>query len=229
MGPEQRTLYEEWMRKNSQGLLKKIEADGATAHRMEILEAILRLRQMCAHPLLVDKSLDGDPLILSAKLERLLSDLEEVVAEKRKVLVYSQFTEMLSLIKGQLKHPYAYLDGSTKDRETPVKQFQEDPEIQIFLISLKAGGVGLNLTAADYVLIFDPWWNEAVESQAIARAHRLGRQGTVISRRYIMSLSIEEKLMRLKEHKRAMADGFLSMEQQGLSQLTLDDLKDLLS
>jgi SNF2 family DNA or RNA helicase len=227
MQEQQRTLYEEWVRSHSMGLLKKIELEGATPNRMEILEAILRLRQLCADPRLVD----GETTATSAKLERLLSDLEEAIAEKRKVLIYSQFTQMLHLIEKELQErniSYVYLDGSTKDREQPVRKFQEDPDMQVFLISLKAGGVGLNLTAADYVFLYDPWWNEAAEAQAIDRAHRFGRQGAVIARRYITAYSIEEKLMRLKEHKRALADGILEGE-QNLSQLTMDDLRSLLS
>ncbi|MBY0529744.1 MAG: DEAD/DEAH box helicase [Rhabdochlamydiaceae bacterium] len=226
MQEPQRALYEEWVRCQSQGLLKKISLEGALPNRMEILEAILRLRQLCADPRLVD----GETLATSAKLERMLCDLEEAIAEKRKVLIYSQFTQMLHLIEKELQErniAYVYLDGSTKDREQPVSRFQEDPEMQVFLISLKAGGVGLNLTAADYVFLYDPWWNEAAEAQAIDRAHRFGRQGSVIARRYITAYSIEEKLMRLKEHKRSLAEGLLEGE-LNLSQLTMDDLSALL-
>ena len=228
MSDTQRALYEEWLFKTKNGLLKKIESDGVKAYRMEILEAILRLRQLCCHPFLVDGTLEGDPIALSAKFERVLSDIQEVVDEGGKVLVYSQFTQMLHLIKKELKEPYVYLDGSTKDREAVVEKFQNDPDTRIFLISLKAGGVGLNLTAADYVFLFDPWWNEAVEAQAIDRAHRLGRQGAVIARRYVTAFSVEEKLMRLKEHKKSLATGVLEGE-TAFEALTLDDLKELLS
>ncbi len=228
MPDEQRTLYEEWVKKNQMGLLKKIDLEGMAANRMEILEAILRLRQLCCHPWLVDASVQGDPLSMSAKFERLIADVEEVVAEGRKVLIYSQFTQMLRLIEKEIAAKHVYLDGSTKDREAIVQQFQEDPETQVFLISLKAGGVGLNLTAADYVFIYDPWWNEAAENQAIDRAHRFGRKDTVIARRYVTAMSIEEKLMRLKEHKRSLAEGILDIEGE-LPSLTLDDLRDLIN
>ena len=216
MKESQRTYYEEWLSKTRLGLLKKVRLEGASAHRMEILEAILRLRQICAHPGLVDSecSIEG----ISSKMERVLEDLEEVVEEGRKVLVYSQFTQMLHLLEKQIKikgWKYAYLDGNTKDREAQVTNFQEDPSVQIFLISLKAGGVGLNLTAADYVFLFDPWWNEAVERQAIDRAHRFGRQGAVIARRYIMAESIEEKMMKIKEHKVSLAEGILNLDMEG--------------
>ena len=228
MTEPQREIYERWLRETKQGLLKKVSLDGAASHRMEILEAILRLRQLCAHPLLVENS-DSDHL--SAKFERVMSDLQEVVEEKRKVLVYSQFTKMLQLLKAdaqQKRWKYAYLDGSSKNREEIVRSFQEDPEILIFFISLKAGGVGLNLTAADYVFLYDPWWNNAVEQQAIDRAHRFGKQGTVIARRYITALSIEEKIMLLKSHKTALSNQFLESD-EGFAETSLDDLLELLT
>ncbi|MGE0669489.1 MAG: DEAD/DEAH box helicase [Parachlamydiales bacterium] len=215
MPDSQRSLYEEWVKKNKLGLLKKIDLEGSTAHRMEILEAILRLRQICCHPWLVDGEIEGDPVAMSAKMQRLIADVAEVVSEGRKVLIYSQFTQMLRLIQKQVSEKFGkhvYLDGSSKDRESLVRQFQEDPETQIFLISLKAGGVGLNLTAADYVFLYDPWWNEAAENQAIDRAHRVGRKDTVIARRYVTAMSIEEKLMRLKERKRSLAEGILDIQ-----------------
>ena len=227
MTDSQRQLYERFLQSTKQGLLKKVTLDGAGSHRMEILEAILRLRQICAHPFLVQEGgLEED----SAKFERLLSDLQEVADAKQKVLVYSQFTTMLKIIERTVKErgwKYVYLDGSTKDREGAVRQFQEDPETTIFLISLKAGGVGLNLTAADYVFLYDPWWNEAVERQAIDRAHRLGKTGTVIARRYVTALSIEEKIMKLKEHKTALSENLLETE-GGFDPVSLDDLLSLL-
>jgi superfamily II DNA or RNA helicase len=213
MKESQRTLYENWVFKTKAGLLKKVELEGTSSHRMEILEAILRLRQISDHPILVDSEVSVDEG--SSKMDRVLEDLEEVIQEGRKVLVYSQFTQMLQILKTQIKKRgwgYAYLDGNTKDRESEVVSFQEDPTIQIFLISLKAGGVGLNLTAADYVFLFDPWWNEAVERQAIDRAHRFGRKGAVIARRYIMAESIEAKIQKLKEHKTSLAEGILSFD-----------------
>ncbi len=228
MQEEQRAFYEEWLAKQRSGLLRKVREEGIGSHRMEILEAILRLRQICCDPRLVDKN---SPSVSSAKLERLMEDLESVVAEGRKVLIYSQFTQMLKLIEGQVQeknYSYVYLDGSSQNREALVQRFQEDPQTQLFLISLKAGGVGLNLTAADYVFLFDPWWNDAVEQQAIDRAHRFGRKNPVIARRYVAALSIEEKIMHLKQRKSALAQGLLDLE-QGFAQLTLQDLFELLS
>ncbi len=230
MSEYEREIYDRWLKQTRHGLLQKITLDGASSHRMEILEAILRLRQLCAHPWLIEERQGEDPAIC-AKFQRLLSDLQEVVEEKQKVLVYSQFTSMLKLIEQSVKQKgwkSVYLDGSTKDREKVVRQFQEDPDTQVFLVSLKAGGVGLNLTAADYVFLYDPWWNEAVERQAIDRAHRLGKKGTVIARRYITALSIEEKIMRLKEHKVALSQHLLESE-EGFSQVSLEDLLSLIS
>jgi SNF2 family DNA or RNA helicase len=230
MTEPQRLVYERWLKSTKQGLLQKVTLDGASSHRLQILEAILRLRQLCAHPWLVEEKKEEDPAKMSSKFERLMSDLQEVVEEKQKVLVYSQFTSMLRLIQTAIQQQgwkFVYLDGSTKNREEVVRQFQEDKEVAIFLISLKAGGVGLNLTAADYVFLYDPWWNEAVERQAIDRAHRLGKTGTVIARRYITALSIEEKLMRLKEHKKSLSHQWLEMDEG--TQVSLSELLDLLS
>ncbi len=212
---EQRTFYDNWLKEHRPSL--KLQA-------VQVFEAILRLRQICAHPRLVT----GEYLGQSAKLERLLTDLDEVSGEK--VLIYSQFTTMLRLIEKEVQqrgYRYVYLDGQTADREKVVAQFQDDPDVQIFLISLKAGGVGLNLTAADYVFLFDPWWNEAVENQAISRAHRIGRKKPVIARRYLATETIEEKMLKLKEKKLALAHGVLDFDEE-LKALSLEELQDLL-
>jgi superfamily II DNA or RNA helicase len=225
MTPDQKTRYETWAAKQKTGLLKKISQDGASLHRIEILEAILRLRQMACHPILVDAEYQGT----GGKLEQLQADLEEAIDQKRKVLIFSQFTEMLQLMCRmalEKNWPFAYLDGSTKDRETPVRRFQEDPDLSLFFISLKAGGVGLNLTAADTVILFDPWWNEAVEQQAIDRAHRIGRKGAVIAKRYICVDSIEEKMLLLKKHKTSLTDELFDGGE--VSMWTLEDFYALL-
>lgn len=230
MGEAQRAVYENFLSGIRGKLIDKISSEGIEKHRMEILEAIMRLRQICCHPLLISSSSLGETAE-SAKLEALMEDLETILAEGHKVLIYSQFTSMLSLISKRVREKawkYAYLDGSTQDREKVVNQFQDDPSISLFLISLKAGGIGLNLTAADYVLLYDPWWNEAIENQAIDRAHRIGRQQTVIAKRFIVSETIEEKMMKLKSAKSALAKDLLGEEvnYQGLS---ADDLLFLLS
>jgi SNF2 family DNA or RNA helicase len=230
MPSQQRKVYDDFLAGFKGNLLKKVESDGIGKHRMEVLEAILRLRQICCHPLLVLSQSENVGELSSGKLEALLQDLETVVEEKRKVLVYSQFTSMLQLIAKEAKRsqwPLVYLDGQTKDREKVVQQFQEDPTISLFLISLKAGGIGLNLTAADYVFLYDPWWNEAVENQAIDRAHRIGRKDTVIAKRYVMVESVEEKIMSLKASKRSLLIDMME-DTASMNQLTIDDLHYLL-
>jgi len=222
MTEAQQVIYDQMVVSSKKGLLKKIEEEGVAPHRMAIFEAILRLRQICCDPRLIHEEAE------SGKYLQLFEDLEEVIANGRKVLIYSQFTTMLRLIeKGILAKnwSYLYLDGSTKNREEVVCQFQEG-SASIFLISLKAGGVGLNLTAADYVFLYDPWWNEAVESQAIDRVHRHGRKSIVIAKRYITRSSIEEKMMQLKSYKASLARDLFDREESNFS---LQDLYELLS
>lgn len=227
MGEAQRTAYEAFL----SGARRRFVDDSGVAHgRMEILEAIMRLRQLCCHPLLVTAAADS-ACAESAKLEALLQDVETALEERRKVLIYSQFTSMLALIGQRLKEKgwrYAYLDGTTQNREKVVSQFQDDDAVPLFLISLKAGGVGLNLTAADYVFLYDPWWNDAAENQAIDRAHRIGRKDTVIAKRYVMAESIEERMMKLKASKSSLAADLLDDDTAAQS-LSVDDLLFLLS
>jgi superfamily II DNA or RNA helicase len=223
MEEAQRQVYESYRTTLRSGLLKKVGVEGIQAHRMEVLEAILRLRQICCDPRLVGDEIGG------AKLQRLKEEIEEAVLENRKMLVYSQFTSMLHLIRTELNqkgiHPL-YLDGSMsgEKRGELVQAFQEDPNCLVFLLSLKAGGVGLNLTAAETVVLFDPWWNEAVERQAIDRAHRIGQKKTVMAKRYLIPGTVEEKIQQLKAKKQSVADQLL--EDQG--DWSVDDLFSLL-
>lgn len=226
MEPAQRKVYDEFLTGFKSNLLKKVELEGIGKHRFEILEVLLRLRQICCHPLLISGQLEELEEASSSKLDALMQDLETAVEEGRKVLVYSQFTSMLQLISKEVRKrrwDFVYLDGQTKDREKPVRTFQEDPAMLLFLISLKAGGIGLNLTAADYVFLYDPWWNEAVENQAIDRAHRIGRKDTVIAKRYVAVETIEEKMMTLKAAKRSLLTDILH-DQLAVGQLSIDDL-----
>jgi superfamily II DNA or RNA helicase len=223
---EEYALYETLLRKRRTELMAKIVGDGLPSHRMEVLELILRLRQHCCHPCLLDASYTGE----ARKFTQVLTDLEEAISSGRKVLVYSQFTAVLQLFRQQFQErgwKYAYLDGSTRDREAAVLQFQNDPHICIFLISLKAGGVGLNLQAADYVFLYDPWWNSAAEEQAIDRAHRIGRKGTVIARKYFTHQTIEAKILDLQSKKKAIAESLWD-EQETPDTLSFEDLKMLL-
>jgi superfamily II DNA or RNA helicase len=224
MNRAQQEMYEAYKKGLKGELFRQIETDGAAAHRMAILEAILRLRQICCDPRLVGGS------DLGAKLELLKTDVEEVVCQQRKILIYSQFTSMLSLIRRELTHLNPlYLDGSMnfEERGRQVQAFQEDPNALIFLVSLKAGGSGLNLTAAEYVLLFDPWWNESVERQAIDRAHRMGQKKKILAKRYLIPNSIEEKMLELKKKKQAAADHLLD-EQEGEFSWKTEDLLHLL-
>jgi SNF2 family DNA or RNA helicase len=169
------------------------------------LEALLRLRQAACHPALIDAKHASAG---SAKLDTLFARLDEVRREGHKALVFSQFTSFLALVRARLDAEgvaYQYLDGNTRDREACVRTFQTDPACPLFLISLKAGGVGLNLTAADYVFILDPWWNPAVEAQAVDRAHRIGQDKRVFVYRLLCRDSVEEKVAALQEAKRDLA------------------------
>ena len=176
--PAQRGLYED-LRAHYRNALLRGDSEVLRGSKIEVLEALLRLRQAACHPALIDPSRIEEP---SAKLDMLLPQLTEVVEEGHKVLVFSQFTSFLALVRKRLDAEgivYEYLDGRTRDREAHVNRFQNDPDVPIFLISLKAGGLGLNLTAAEYVYLLDPWWNPAVEAQAIDRSHRIGQLNTV--------------------------------------------------
>src|SRR5262249_30514463 len=157
--------------------------------------ALLRLRQAACHPGLIDAKRRKES---SAKLDTLIEQLTEVIEEGHKALVFSQFTSLLSIVRDRLDAAgvtYEYLDGKTRDRQTCVERFQNDPDCKLFLISLKAGGLGLNLTAAEYVFLLDPWWNPAVEAQAVDRAHRIGQTKNVFAYRLIARGTVEEKVL----------------------------------
>ena len=196
---------------------------------MRILEALLRLRQAACHPGLLDPEAVARP---GAKIELLLEQLEDVVAEGRKALVFSQFTSLLTIVRGRLEErgiPYEYLDGRTRDREVRVGRFQTDPGRPLFLISLRAGGLGLNLTAAEYVFLLDPWWNPAVEVQAIDRTHRIGQDRKVFAYRLIAKDTVEEKVLELQKAKRELVDSIISADGRSIGELTAEDLDFLLS
>ncbi|QDT65040.1 DEAD/DEAH box helicase [Calycomorphotria hydatis] len=230
MGEEQEKTYDELRTHYRESLLGRVRKDGLNKSRMHVLEALLRLRQAACHPGLLDPEKTNDA---AAKTDVLLPRLEELIEEGHKALVFSQFTSMLAIVREQLDKAgmkYEYLDGQTRDRETRVKNFQENDDCGIFLISLKAGGLGLNLTAADYVFLLDPWWNPAVEAQAIDRAHRLGQDRHVFAYRLIVRNSVEEKIAKLQQQKRELASMLLDAEASGgLGDLTTEDLELLLS
>ena len=229
MNAEHERMYNELRDYYRDSLLGLVEEQGLAKTRMHVLEALLRLRQAACHPALLNKASDEDS---SAKLDVLCPYLEELLEEGHKVLVFSQFTSMLAIVRKHLDKRnivYEYLDGQTRDRKERVTRFQTDAECGVFLISLKAGGLGLNLTAADYVFLLDPWWNPAVEMQAIDRAHRVGQTRRVFAYRLICQNTVEEKISALQQQKRELADAILEQNTSVLQSLTADDLKLLLS
>jgi superfamily II DNA or RNA helicase len=228
--PVQRRQYDELRRHYQRVLSERVAKDGIERSKLHVLEALLRLRQSACHPALIDRDRVDEP---SAKLETLFEQLEEVLAEGHKALVFSQFTRLLALVRTGVEARgigYAYLDGRTRDRPARIERFQHDPTCQLFLVSLKAGGTGLNLTAADYVYLLDPWWNPAVEAQAIDRAHRIGQPRPVFAYRLVACDTVEEKILAMQQQKRALAATILGAGEQSLiGSLSAEDLRALLS
>ncbi|MBI3414240.1 MAG: DEAD/DEAH box helicase [Verrucomicrobia bacterium] len=220
---EQKALYRAELKRAQQMLLKIKTQKQLAKDRFHFLTSLLRLRQICCHPALVKP----ESKAASAKLEALVEQLEPLMEEGNKVLVFSQFVEMLALLQTALAErgwPLFYLAGDTENRGELVQKFQSAEGAAVFLISLKAGGFGLNLTAASYVVLFDPWWNPAVENQAIDRTHRIGQSRNVIAYRLLIKDSIEEKIRALQKQKSALADDVLGEEKFSQS-LTLEDLQ----
>lgn len=209
MTDEQFRVYDEEKSSVRNSILKSISSSGSEKTAIVVLQGLMKLRQLSNHPLLTNDDYDSG----SGKFETVLQDMESVMSEGHKILVFSSFVKHLELYAEELRKKrirFAMLTGASTDREKIVNSFQLDPENKIFLISLKAGGVGLNLTAADYVFILDPWWNPASEMQALNRAHRIGQDKNVFVYRYITSDTIEEKILRLQEKKSKLADIFIS-------------------
>ncbi len=192
-----------------------------------LLRGLTQLRQIANHPLMIDPAYDGS----AGKLEEVLDKIAQLLKEKVKILIFSQFVKHLDIVREYLDFqelPYAYLDGSTKNRQAEVEKFQEQEEVYLFLISLKAGGLGLNLTAAEYVFLLDPWWNPAIEAQAIDRAHRIGQQNTVMTYRFIARNTVEEKILGLQQAKQKLANELIAMEEGFVKSLSKDDVMLLL-
>jgi superfamily II DNA or RNA helicase len=210
-------------------LTKQIDDVGLEKSKIHVLEALLRLRQAACHPGLLDQKKRGKS---SAKLDALLEQLHEAVGGGHKALVFSQFVSLLSIVRERLDKEgivYEYLDGQTTKRKSHVERFQNDPTCPLFLISLKAGGHGLNLTAADYVFILDPWWNPAAEMQAIDRTHRIGQTRRVFAYRLIAKDTVEEKVVELQKQKRELADAIITANESLIRKLTAEDLQEILS
>ena len=229
MEPPQRKLYNELRQHYRDALLKRINDQGLAKSKIQVLEALLRLRQAACHPGLIDQQRSAER---SAKLDMLLEQLREVLDEGHKALVFSQFTSLLTIVRDRLDSEgiiYEYLDGSTRDRQARVERFQSEAACPLFLISLKAGGLGLNLTAAEYVFLLDPWWNPAVEAQAIDRAHRIGQTQRVFAYRLITRDTVEEKVLELQKTKLDLAAAIISEDNNLIRNLRREDLELLLS
>ena len=228
MNDKQNKLYQYWKDHYRSVILNKIDTVGIDKARMNILAGLIKLRQIACHPYLVDHNVIED----SGKFEFLKEIIDEIVSENHKVLLFSQFVRMLKLTQNYLNEiniDYAYLDGNTTNRQEIVNRFQTDDKVKIFLISLKAGGTGLNLTAADYVIHYDPWWNPAVEVQATDRAHRIGQDKKLFIYRLITKNSVEEKMLELQAKKQKLVSDLITTDTGFFKSLTRENIDNLFS
>ncbi|SKA77299.1 Superfamily II DNA or RNA helicase, SNF2 family [Paucidesulfovibrio gracilis DSM 16080] len=225
---EQRELYNALAMKLKDQVLRDVDEKGLAKSQMSILDALLKLRQICCHPRLLKLDMPGLTTNLpSGKFDAFKDLVTDIIEGGHKVLVFSQFVQMLHVIRSWLQIqeiPFAYLDGASKDRFDQVDRFNDNPDIPIFLISLKAGGTGLNLTSADYVIHYDPWWNPAVENQATDRTHRIGQKRQVFAYKMICQNTVEEKILKLQEQKKDVAEAIIPGH-SALKSLTRDDLE----
>lgn len=228
MSEEQKEYYEEIKSEYRNELLLNLENGGFKKSQVQVLQGLTKLRQIANHPRMIDEDYTGD----SGKFENVIHTLENVLSRGHKVLVFSQFVRHLAIYRKYFdseKTPYAYLDGATAKRGEVVKEFQSNKDIKLFLISIKAGGVGLNLTEADYVFILDPWWNPAVEQQAIDRTHRIGQNKNVFIYKFITKDTVEEKILALQNRKRKVAESLITTEESFVKSLTVRDIEDILN
>ncbi|KKW10739.1 MAG: SNF2-related protein [Parcubacteria group bacterium GW2011_GWA2_49_9] len=225
----QSLLYQEVLSRVKSDMFKTVKERGFEKSRIHIFAGLMKLRQVCNHPVLLLKGTSYRDYE-SAKLDMFNELVEEVCENKRKVLVFSQFTGMLDILSEELRSknvPHLYLSGKTEKRQELVEKFNADPTIHVFLISLRAGGTGLNLTAADTVIIFDPWWNPSVENQAIDRAHRIGQKQSVNVYRLITTGTIEEKIVALQQKKKKLFDALIGESKDLFQKLTWEDVQEL--
>lgn len=227
MSDEQAEVYETTKSEYRNALLDNAMQESTGRGQIALLQGLTKLRQMANHPKMADDSYSGD----SGKFDTVIEMLDSVAQEGNKVLLFSQFVKHLELFRAYFDRrgiPYAYLDGATKDRSEAVRYFKENEEVKVFLISIKAGGVGLNLTEADYVFILDPWWNPAVEQQAVDRSHRIGQTRNVFIYRFISKDTVEEKIAALQVRKKSLATALITTEESFVKSLSSDDLQELL-
>ena len=226
MGKTQRRLYEKLKNKIRKDIEEAIEEKGINQSKFQMLDGLLRLRQMCNSPLLINPSFSGLNAD-SVKIQTLMDNLSEALEQKHHSLVFSQFVSLLTIIKKELDArgiKYAYLDGSTTNRQGEVDKFMNNEEVKVFLISIKAGNTGMNLTKADYVYIIDPWWNPAVEAQAIDRTHRIGQKNQIFAYRLICKNSIEEKILKLQAKKKKLASDIIQTDENIMKSLNKNEL-----
>jgi len=231
MEQEQRSIYDAFRNDYRNKILGVISEQGIQKSQLTILQGLMKLRQICDSPAIMNES-DPYPNV-SVKLDEIAREISENIGN-HKALVFSQFLGMLALIREKLVElgvKFEYFDGSTSavDREKAIQSFQNNDEVRVFLISLKAGGVGLNLTAADYVYIVDPWWNPAVEQQAIDRTHRIGQTKNIFAYRMICKDTIEDKILQLQDKKRNLARDLVSDDTGFVKSLTREDVEYLFS
>lgn len=231
LDPAQKKLYDRWFAAARGQVAAAIADSGLEKSQMLVLTALLRLRQICCHPALLAKDHPDAAACTSSKFSGLFDLLDEARDGGHRVIVFSQFVEMLGLVRAELGRrnmPFCYLDGASRDRFEQVHRFNADPSIPVFLVSLKAGGTGLNITGADEVVLFDPWWNPAVEDQAVARAHRIGQKRSVTAHRLLTRGTIEEKVFRMQAHKRALVSATIRESAPADSPaLSMDIVRDL--
>jgi non-specific serine/threonine protein kinase len=225
MTEHQQQIYQKWLRRYRDEIFLQIDRQGLNKSKLKVLEALTYLRQLACHPAIFDETVD---LADAGKMQLLDDMLEAILIKGHKVLIFSQFVRFLKIVRrffDSRSLQYEYLDGKVRNRAQKIKNFQENQNIAAFLISLKAGGVGVNLTAADYVIHLDPWWNPAVERQATDRAHRIGQEKRVFVYKYIMKNSVEEKILDLQEKKKQLSDKLITSDSTFMKQLTRQDLE----
>jgi SNF2 family DNA or RNA helicase len=227
MSEKQAREYEEAKSFYRNKILDHIDEKGMSKSQLILLQGLTKLRQIANHPKMVNQAYEGD----SGKMQSVAHRLKTAIAENHKILIFSQFVKHLDMLRQFLDEnemSYAYLDGATRDRQEQVERFQNGPQVPVFLISLKAGGLGLNLTAADYVFILDPWWNPAIEAQAIDRAHRIGQENRVFTYKFISKNTVEEKILALQRSKQRLASELITTEDSFVKALSKEDILSLL-
>jgi SNF2 family DNA or RNA helicase len=228
MTAQQEEKYEEVKSYYRNKILDNFEKSGANKSQFILLQGLTQLRQIANHPRMIDPEYTGD----SGKLEDVTYMIENALGKGHKILIFSQFVKHLTIVREYLDKQelhYAYLDGSTKNRQEQVENFQNNTDIRLFLISLKAGGLGLNLTRADYVFLLDPWWNPAIEAQAVDRAHRIGQKNKVFTYKFITRNTVEEKILALQQNKIRLASDLITTEESFIKKLEASDIASLFS